>query len=111
MQGKKGLIMGVANDRSIAWGIAELPENGMIMIGEKKTLITDGRPNTPRLLVPDEEWKAFLNNPPPQTIARVEEEKPVKEWLDAIKNNSLPCSNFDYASLYYNSMHIQIVCV
>ena len=69
------------------WGIAELPENGMIMIGEKKTLITDGRPNTPKLLVPDKEWKAFLKNPPPQTIARVEEEKPVKEWLDAIKNN------------------------
>ena len=29
MQGKKGLIMGVANDRSIAWGIAKiLSENG-----------------------------------------------------------------------------------
>ena len=23
MKGKKGLVMGVANDRSIAWGIAE----------------------------------------------------------------------------------------
>ncbi len=29
MQGKKGLIMGVANDRSIAWGIAKkLNEHG-----------------------------------------------------------------------------------
>ena len=29
MQGKKGLIMGVANDRSIAWGIAKcLAKNG-----------------------------------------------------------------------------------
>ena len=29
MQGKKGLIMGVANDRSIAWGIAaKLAEQG-----------------------------------------------------------------------------------
>ena len=29
MQGKKGLIMGVANDRSIAWGIAKcLAQNG-----------------------------------------------------------------------------------
>ena len=29
MQGKKGLIMGVANDRSIAWGIAKkLSEHG-----------------------------------------------------------------------------------
>ena len=29
MQGKKGLIMGVANDKSIAWGIAKsLSDNG-----------------------------------------------------------------------------------
>ena len=29
LKGKKGLIMGVANDRSIAWGIAKkLAENG-----------------------------------------------------------------------------------
>ena len=29
MQGKKGLIMGVANDKSIAWGIAKsLADNG-----------------------------------------------------------------------------------
>ena len=29
MNGKKGLIMGVANERSIAWGIAKtLSENG-----------------------------------------------------------------------------------
>ena len=29
MNGKKGLIMGVANERSIAWGIAKaLAENG-----------------------------------------------------------------------------------
>ena len=29
LKGKKGLIMGVANDRSIAWGIAKkLSENG-----------------------------------------------------------------------------------
>ena len=29
VKGKKGLIMGVANDRSIAWGIAKkLAENG-----------------------------------------------------------------------------------
>ena len=27
MQGKKGLIMGVANDRSIAWGITKILAN------------------------------------------------------------------------------------
>ncbi|MBI1343306.1 MAG: gfo/Idh/MocA family oxidoreductase [Terrimonas sp.] len=80
------------------WGIEKLPGNGMIMIGDKKTLITGGRPNDARLLVPKEEMDAFLKNAPAQTIPRVDEEKPVKEWIDAIKNNSLPGSNFNYAS-------------
>ena len=80
------------------WGIDELPDSGMIMIGEKKTLITGGRPNDPRLIVSDEEWKEFLKNAPEKTIKRVGEEKPVQEWLDAIKNNTLPGSNFDYAA-------------
>ena len=33
VKGKKGLIMGVANDRSIAWGIAKkLSENGAELV-------------------------------------------------------------------------------
>lgn len=80
------------------WGVNELPGSGMIMIGDKKTLITGGRPNNPRLLVPDEEMEEFLKNPPPQTIPRVEEEKPVQEWIEAIKNGTLPGSNFDYSA-------------
>ena len=70
----------------------------MIMIGDKKTLITGGRPNDARLLVPEEEMKEFLKNPPAQTIPRVEEEKPVQEWLEAIRNETLPGSNFDYSA-------------
>ena len=80
------------------WGIDELPGGGMIMIGDKKTLITGGRPNDPRLLVPEEEMEDFLKNAPEQTIPRVGEEKPVQEWIDAIKNNTLPGSNFDYSA-------------
>ena len=80
------------------WGVDELPGSGMIMIGDKKTLITGGRPNNPRLLVPEEEMEEFLKNPPAQTIPRVEEEKPVQEWVEAIKNGSLPGSNFDYSA-------------
>ena len=75
-----------------------MAESGMIMIGEKKTLITGGRPNDPKLIVSDEEWKEFLKNAPEKTIKRIGEEKPVQEWLDAIKNNTLPGSNFDYAA-------------
>ncbi|MGQ8337592.1 Gfo/Idh/MocA family oxidoreductase [Sunxiuqinia sp. A32] len=80
------------------WGVDEIPNSGMIMIGDKKTLITGGRPNDARLLVPDEEMKEFLKNAPAQTIPRVGEEQPVQEWIDAIKNNTLPGSNFDYAA-------------
>ncbi|WP_299580865.1 Gfo/Idh/MocA family oxidoreductase [uncultured Sunxiuqinia sp.] len=80
------------------WGVDELPGSGMIMIGDKKTLITGGRPNDARLLVPEVEMKEFLKNPPAQTIPRVGEEKPVQEWVDAIKNGTLPGSNFDYSA-------------
>jgi predicted dehydrogenase len=80
------------------WGIDELPGGGMIMIGDKKTLITGGRPNNPRLLVSEEEMNEFLKNAPEQTIPRVGEEQPVQEWVDAIKNNTLPGSNFDYSA-------------
>lgn len=80
------------------WGVDELPGGGMIMIGDKKTLITGGRPNDARLLVPEEEMKEFLKNAPAQTIPRIGEEQPVEEWIDAIKNNTLPGSNFDYSA-------------
>jgi len=80
------------------WGIEELPKEGMIMIGDKKTLITGMRPNDARLLVPLEEWNEFLKNPPAKTIPRILEEKPVQEWVTAIKNHTLPGSNFDYAA-------------
>jgi len=61
-------------------------------------LITGMRPNDARLLVPKEEWTEFLKNPPAKTIPRILEEKPVQEWIDAIKNHKLPGSNFDYAA-------------
>ena len=80
------------------WGIEELPRAGMIMIGDKKTLITGTRPNRPSLLVPEEELNAFLANPPEQKYPRVEEERPVQEWVAAIKNDTLPGSNFDYSA-------------
>ncbi len=80
------------------WGIDKMPGRGMIMIGDKKTLITGGRPNDARLLVPEEEMAEFLKNAPAQTIPRVEEEKPVQEWIAAIKNHTLPGSNFDYSA-------------
>ncbi len=37
------------------WSVDRLPDSGMVMIGDKKTLITGGRPNNPHLMVSDEE--------------------------------------------------------
>ena len=80
------------------WGIDRLERSGMLMIGDKKTLITGGRPNNPRLLVSPEEWNDFQKKPPKKTIPRVQEEGPVSEWLDAIKDSTLPGAHFGYAA-------------
>ena len=72
--------------------------HGMIMVGDKNTLITGGRPNKPKLLMPDSEWEEFLLNAPEKVIPRIKDETPVEEWVDAIKNNTLPLSNFDYGA-------------
>ncbi|WP_139958809.1 Gfo/Idh/MocA family protein [Flavicella sediminum] len=82
------------------WGINKLPKKGMIMIGDKQTLITGGRPDTFKLIMPDEEWNEFQKNAPEKTIPRVQENKPVLEWIDAIKNHRLPGSNFNYATKF-----------
>ena len=72
--------------------------HGMIMVGEKNTLITGGRPNNPRLLMPDSDWDEFLKNAPEKIIPRIKDETPVEEWVDAIKNDTLPLSNFEYGA-------------
>ena len=71
MQGKKGLIMGVANDRSIAWGIAKsLADNGASIAltyqGEalKKRVEPLAKSINSDILIPcdvaDSLWKTFL---------------------------------------------------
>ncbi|MGE5424917.1 MAG: hypothetical protein ACM3N9_06115, partial [Syntrophothermus sp.] len=61
-------------------------------------LMTGGRPNNPVILLPGQEWTGFQKNLPAQTIPRVFEENPQREWAEAIKNNTLPGSNFDYSA-------------
>jgi hypothetical protein len=39
-----------------------------------------------------------MKNPPAKTIPRILEEKPVQEWVAAIKNDTLPGSNFNYSA-------------
>jgi len=71
---------------------------GMIMVGDKNTLITGGRPNNPRLLMSDSDWADFNKNAPEKTIPRIKDETPVEEWVNAIKNDTLPLSNFEYSA-------------
>jgi len=80
------------------WNLKNLPGSGMIMVGDKHCLMTGGRPNDPKILLPGEEWTEFQKNLPAQTIPRVFEENPQREWIEAIKNNTLPGSNFDYSA-------------
>ena len=80
--------------------LKKIPNLGMVMIGSKKSLMTGGRPNNPRLLVDNEEWAEFQKNTPKQTIPRVKsgDETPIQEWIDGIKNDYLPGSNFNYSA-------------
>lgn len=90
---------GIKPDNRPEWGLPELPGSGMIMVGEKVSLMTGGRPNNPKLLVPEEDWNVFKQNMPPQTIPRVGEEAPQAEWISAIKGNGeMPGSQFEYSA-------------
>ena len=62
------------------------------------SLITGGRPNNPKLVMSPEQWEDFKKNAPEKTIPRVGEERPVDEWVDAIKGGYQPGSNFEYGA-------------
>jgi predicted dehydrogenase len=79
-------------------GLKEMPGQGMVMVGEKMSLITGGRPNNPKLVMSPEQWEDFKKNAPEKTIPRVGEERPVEEWIDAIKGGYQPGSNFEYGA-------------
>jgi predicted dehydrogenase len=80
------------------WGLKEMPGRGMIMVGDKMSLLTGGRPANPKLLIPDADWDHFTKNLPKETIPRVEG-GPVVEWIRAIKGTGpLPGANFEYSA-------------
>ncbi|NMD04027.1 MAG: gfo/Idh/MocA family oxidoreductase, partial [Bacteroidales bacterium] len=89
---------GLKPDNRPEWGMPELPSQGMIMVGSKVSLMTGGRPNDPKLLLPKEDWDAFTKNLPPERIPRVKG-GPRAEWLAAIKGEGPePGSNFEYSA-------------
>ena len=80
----------------------------MIMVGEKRSLLTGGRPANPKLLVPDAEWEHFTKNLPKETIPRVEG-GPVAEWIRAIKGGPLPGANFEYSASLTETVAVGIL--
>lgn len=80
-----------------AWGLGEIGNSGMIMTGDKTSLITGERPDSPRL-IPNDQWLEFRKNPPPKTIPRIKGGH-YREWTNAIRGDGPePGSNFDYGA-------------
>jgi len=80
------------------WHVDTLPGTGMIMVGDKRSLITGGRPDEVGLLISDQERESIVSKLPEKTIPRVEG-GPQQEWIRAIKDRGpTPGSNFDYAA-------------
>ncbi len=70
------------------WNLPELTGSGMIMIGEKHNIITGGRPNDARLMMPTEEWDNWVASEMPKpTIPRVAD-GPQKEFRRTTKRIS-----------------------
>jgi predicted dehydrogenase len=80
------------------WDTAKpLPGEGMLMVGDKATLLTGHRPDSPRL-APDALWEDFRRNLPAKTIPRVLG-GPFLEWTRAVKGEGpAPGSQFDYSA-------------
>lgn len=75
----------------------EFPKSGMLMVGDKNTLMTGPRPDSPQLL-DDAVWQEFKRNLPAKTIPRIKG-GPFVEWLQAIKGEGpMPGSQFDYSA-------------
>ena len=66
-----------------AWGLEQIGNSGMIMTGDKASLMTGERPDSPRL-IPNEQWLEFRRNPLPKTIPRIKGGH-YREWTDAIR--------------------------
>lgn len=81
------------------YDLKNIPGNGMLMVGEKQTVLTDGKPYNPRMLMPKTEWNAFNEKGWNQTIRRIPNESPHAEFIDAIRGKGpKPGSGFSYGA-------------
>ena len=76
------------------WQGKKMRGMAMVMTGNKGSIVTGGRPNTPQLVDSKADWER-----PDETIPRIEGQSPHAEWIAHIKGEGpSPGSNFDYAS-------------
>ncbi|GAA4237963.1 Gfo/Idh/MocA family oxidoreductase [Postechiella marina] len=81
------------------WGLKNLPNNGMLMVGDKNTVLTDGKPYNPKILMPGAAWNDFKTKGWNKSIARIKDESPHAEFISAIRNNGpKPGSSFEYGA-------------
>ena len=81
------------------WGMNKVPGNGMLMVGEKATVFTGGKPYAPKILMPKADWEAFNKKGWEKSIPRIKDESPHAEFIDAIRGNgSKPGSSFEYGA-------------
>jgi len=70
----------------------KLGDNGILFIGDKGKLVAGVYGESPKLL-PESSMADYKR--PPQTIPRVPENSPHKDWIRACKGGLAACSNFD----------------
>lgn len=72
----------------------EYDANGSLLVGEKGIIYLDDAYGARYKLLPEKDFEGFVA--PPKTLTRSPGH--MKDWIDAAKNGTQACSNFDYAS-------------
>ncbi|MGQ1788199.1 Gfo/Idh/MocA family protein [Saccharicrinis sp. GN24d3] len=81
------------------WLRKQLPGSGMIMVGDKMSAMTGGKPWDAHLIMPNNEWKDFKENGWEKSIRRIPRESPHDEFIDAIRGyGPKPGSSFAYGA-------------
>ncbi|WP_299555854.1 Gfo/Idh/MocA family oxidoreductase [Seonamhaeicola sp.] len=81
------------------WHFEKMPKSGMIMVGDKQSVYTSGKPYDPKILMPEAEWQSFKNKGWKESIRRIPRESPHDEFMDAIRGKGpKPGSSFEYGA-------------
>ena len=74
--------------------VAGYEDNGSLLIGDKGALYLPGAYGDSYRLLPKKDFEGY--QPPPKTLKRSPGH--MKDWIEACKNGTQACSNFEYAS-------------